>query len=126
MTDIDQKPTIYRIPEIREPTLFDAVVERVVPEVFRFAEYATLSGFVIFLGNKADNALLRFFGHVLLGCVFFYVMHHWIALIKSLEFRSVWTMRVASALLLVFGLAFVLSAIIVVMLIASTQGTPAG
>lgn len=112
---------MFRIPETRDPTLFDYVVEKVVPELFRFAEYSTVAGFVVYLGNRTNNVFITSFGYVLLTGVFFFAMSKLLKFVKALEFKRAWTMWLAYALLLPSGTLFVLSATALVFMIASAQ-----
>ncbi len=112
---------IYRIPEDREPTLFDYIVQHVIPEIFRFTEYATLAGFVFYLALKTKSPLLYVFAFVLYGCIQWYVMDKQISLVKRLEFHNVWAMRVTSWVLLVLGVIVVWGSLSLVLLIASAQ-----
>ena len=111
----------YRIPEYRGRTLFDEVVERAVPEIFKFAEYATVAGFVIYLGAKTGNFLMGAFGYALLGCVYLFAMQKLLIFVKALRFRSIWTMRLSFILLLIGGSLFAFSSILMVLSIASAQ-----
>ena len=120
-TDGQEGPTTYRIPEVREPTLFDYIVQHVIPEIFRFTEYVTLSGFVFYLAIKTKSTLLFVFAFVLYGCIQWYVMDKQIALVKRLEFHNVWAMRATSWLLLAVGIVAVWGSLSLVLQIASAQ-----
>jgi hypothetical protein len=117
----EREPTIYRIPEVREPTLFDYIVQKIIPEIFKFTEYLTLSGFIYFLALKTKNSLLSAFAYVLYGGILWYVMDKNIAFIKKLEFRNVWVMRATSWALVGIGLVLLFGSLALVSQIATAQ-----
>lgn len=104
------KPRTYLIPEIREPTLFDYIVAHIIPEIFRFTQYVTLTGFIFYLAMKINSKPLYAFAFVLYACVYWYVMDKCIAFVKKLEFRHLWTMRLTSWLLVVVNALIVTAA----------------
>jgi hypothetical protein len=111
----------YRIPEQREPTVFDYIAQKVVPEVFRFAEYVTLAGFALYLAKKTESAGLHAFAMLLYACLFWYVMDKQIAFVKVLEFRNIWVMRITSWSLLIAGGALIMYVQWLMSSIASAQ-----
>ncbi len=117
----EREPTIYRIPEGREPSLFDYIVQKIIPGIFKFTEYLTLSGFIYFLALKTKNYLLSVFACILYGCIMWYVMDKHIAFVKKLEFRNVWVMRATSWVLVVIGMLLLLGALALVSQIATAQ-----
>lgn len=123
MTEDEKENTtkIYRIPEIREPTLFDYIVQNIVPEIFRFTEYVTFTGFILYLAIKTESSVLYAFSILLYGCVYWYVMDKQISLVKRLQFRNVWVMRVTSWLLLIGGVVVLIYVQSLVLHIASAQ-----
>ena len=116
-----KKTKTYKIPEIRERTLFDYIAERIVPEIFTFTEYVTVAGFMLYLAKKTQSTGLYAFSFVLYTCVLWYVMDKQIAFVKSLEFQNVWVMRITSWILMFVGIAMVLSSTILVASIAAAQ-----
>ncbi|GGI18269.1 hypothetical protein GCM10008066_13160 [Oxalicibacterium faecigallinarum] len=119
-TNNDDKRLLYRIPEIHEPTLFDYIVKQ-IPKIFRFTEYLTITGFILYLALKTESKLLYAFSTVLYGCVLFYVMDKQITFVKKLEFRNVWIMRITSLFLLVLGVVLVFGSLQLVLSIATAQ-----
>lgn len=117
----ESEPAIYRIPEGREPSLFDRIAQKIIPEIFKFTEYLTLSGFIYFLALKTKNSLLSVFAYVLYGCVLWYVTDKHIAFVKKLEFRNVWMMRAASWALVVIGMVLLFGSLALVSQIATAQ-----
>lgn len=120
-TDSEDERKIYKIPEVREPTLHDYIAHHIVPELFRFTEYVTLAGFVLYLSLKTERMLLHAFAMMLYGCVLFYVMDKQIAFVQRLEFRNVWVMRVTSWMLVILGAIVTFSSLLLVLSIASAQ-----
>jgi len=121
MDNEEGKPTIYRIPEIRERTLFDAIVEGVIPEVFTIAEYSAVAGFVIFVAAKANSKLAGAFGAILFGCVMWHVMYKMTNIIKQLEFRTRWGMRIAYFVTLFSSVALLFGILLVILQMAAVQ-----
>lgn len=117
----EKSNTKYKIPEVREPTLFDYIAEHVVPEIFKFTEYVTFAAFILYLAKKTEFTILYVFSSVLYGCVLWYVMDKQIAFVKKLEFRNIWLMRITSLVLLLVGVAAVLVSLLLVSSIASAQ-----
>ena len=117
----DESARTYKIPEIREPTLFDFIAKNFVPEIFRFAEYVTVSGFAFYLAIKTNALGLYAFAILLYAGTYWYVMDKHIAFIKVLEFRNVWVMRVTSWLLVIVGLVAITYVQWLVIRIASIQ-----
>lgn len=120
-TESEPERPIYRIPESREPTLFDYIVQHVIPEIFRFTEYVTLAGFVLYLSIKTESKLLAAFASVLYGCILWYLIDKQITFVKRLEFRSVWAMRFTSWLLLAVGTVVNFGSLLLVISIAAAQ-----
>lgn len=111
----------YLIPEIREPTLFDFIVEKIVPEIFKFAEYCSVAGFILFVAIKTNSMIAYGFAYLLYGCVYFHTNHVMVNFVKKLEFKTVWRMRIASWVLLLVGVVLMGSTLLVVLQIASAQ-----
>ncbi len=101
----------YRIPEIREPTLFDGIVLNVVPKLFKLAEMLTLAGFVEFAAQKTSSWPLKGLSILLFISVIFVCLSGWTEFIKKMKFRRRWVMQVVSWLLIPVGFFFILAVI---------------
>ena len=110
----------HKIPEMG-PNFGDWFAANVIPQIFKFTEYCIVSGFVLFVGLKKDDVILKGLGYFLLGLVLFLTSQYMVDLVRALEFRKRWTMWTSAVLLQFVGFTFFVLTYVVVYTMATTQ-----
>ena len=99
----------YRIPEVREETLFDFIAITVVPKILRFAEILALAGFTEFAARRTNSWPIKVLAFLVLFCAFIHASWAMTELVKRLKFKRYWAMRAAFWILIPVGLAFIIA-----------------
>ena len=103
------------------PNFGDWFAANVIPQIFKFTEYCIVAGFVLFVGLKKDDIVVKGFGYFLSILVLFLTSQYMVDLVRALEFRRRWTMWISAVLLQFVGFTFFLLTYVVIHTMATTQ-----